>query len=146
MVDPSIEQPRSVLSAKEQEAVFEELYTRRSAVWQADWCFCWRSLGEKDVLSDSALYDVSKVADTIESIDDLRSVTTIAYWSRIAPWLATTTQAAVRKVLEANLKSLPSRAETSDAAAALAAIKNKGQNAKKKKSVGQATVTTGSSS
>lgn len=86
------------LSKKEQELVLEELRELRHAAWRKEWRAQWPMFGPKTLISDDDLEAVAKAATSIHTIEDLRPLTKIVYWSVFAPWLLSAVQCALTKL------------------------------------------------
>lgn len=87
---------KRTLSKESQELVYEDLCYRRQAKWEAQWRHDWPRMGPRSMISDDDLRSVAKAALNITSIDDFRSITRIAYWQEVTPWLLD----AVREVVQ----------------------------------------------
>ncbi len=86
------------LSQKDRELVLEELRELRLTAWRKEWRVQWPMFGPKTLISDGDLEAVAKVATSIRTVDDLRPLTKIVYWSVFAPWLLSAVQQTVTKL------------------------------------------------
>ncbi len=99
-VDPAQQAGTSVytLTPEDRDTVLTELRRLRLEAWKMEWHVKWRSFGPRTLIADENLEAVAKVATSITSLDDLRPLTRIPYWTDFAPWLLSAVQATVRKL------------------------------------------------
>ncbi|KAI0764477.1 hypothetical protein BC629DRAFT_1255817, partial [Irpex lacteus] len=69
--------------------ILKELKAWRLCAWEKEWRRLLPGYAPQNLVSDDDLALVAKQATSIKSVDDLRCLTRIVYWSLVAPALFT---------------------------------------------------------
>ncbi|KAI0337891.1 P-loop containing nucleoside triphosphate hydrolase protein [Trametopsis cervina] len=101
MVDPKSVTSTSGLSAEEVGNITKDLKEWRTEMWKIRWREMFLGFGPEDLISDEDLEAVARRITVIKSLDDLRPVVHIAYWTELASSLLVAVSDAATKLPQA---------------------------------------------